>query len=121
MAIKNLNRVIPIMLDGAVTITADKTWGEDADHTVGLVKLNSSSSNGAELTFKSTDNPAEFSGAMVVVSNIGTGAQDVEIIADPYGDDTGDILNLAAGQSVTVMYHATHGWIWLGSTGETAA
>lgn len=109
------------MLDGAVTITADKTWGEDAAHTVGLVRLNSGTSNAAELTFKSADNPAEFSGAMVVVSNIGAGAQDIEITADPYGDATGDILNLAAGQSVTVMYHATHGWIWLGSTGETAA
>mgnify|MGYP003109223342 CR=1 FL=1 len=54
------------------------------------------------------------SGQAIYVQNSHDSAIDVIITGGPFGDVTGDTASVAAGESVTVLYHETHGFIFLG-------
>jgi len=54
------------------------------------------------------------SGQAVHVQNSHSGQIEVVITGGPFGDTTGDTAELQAGECVTVLYHETHGFIFLG-------
>lgn len=101
--------VFPLILDGSASTEASDTWGEDISK-VGLVKITALHN----VTFDSTNYPADNSGDTVVVYNIGASNANVLITPDPFADLTTDSIACGPGDSVTVMYHHDHGWIAIG-------
>jgi hypothetical protein len=101
--------VFPIVLGETHTTSAATKWGEDTGKQVGVIKIASAH----DVTFDSTNYPGQPGDCVVVVNTTG-GGQTVFITPDPFGDDTMDQTAVAAGETVCVFYHETHGWLWFG-------
>lgn len=59
------------------------------------------------------------SGQAIYVQNSHSGNVDVIITGGPFSDTTGDTAELGAGESITVLYHEDHGFVFLGGIGVT--
>lgn len=109
--------IFPVLLDGEVTITADKTWGKTgAGETgfVGYVILNGTNTNDSDLTFDAGDIPAGLeSGSLIYVINKSAATQKVILTPSPESDVNADNVDLTAGDVVTVMYHHDHKFIFM--------
>jgi hypothetical protein len=120
MAKQNL---FPVLLDGEVTITADKTWGKTGTGetgVVGMVKLNGGSANASDLTFDSDDIPAGLeSGMLIYVINISGYAHQIEITPDPASAAAADTMSIGIGDIITVMYHHDHGFLFFSNVQAT--
>tara|TARA_R100000406_G_scaffold91586_1_gene79574 strand:+ start:335 stop:682 length:348 start_codon:yes stop_codon:yes gene_type:complete len=90
------------------------------DGKAGFIKV----SGAYDITFD-TDNyngdgeVAIESGQSIYVQNSHDSAITVTITGGPFGDTSGDACSLNAGDSVTVMYHETHGFVFLGGVEDT--
>lgn len=103
--------IFPFFGEDLQTTDADATW----DGKAGFVKI----AGDHDVTFNTANyngdgEVAIESGQAIYVQNSHSAANDVIITGGPFGDTDGDIAELAAGESVTVLYHETHGFIFMG-------
>jgi len=86
------------------------------DGKAGFIKVDGGAYNVTFNTanYNGTGEPVIESGQAIHVQNSHDSAIDVIITGGPFGDTTGDTASLAAGESVTVLYHETHGFMFLG-------
>ena len=64
--------------------------------------------------YNGSGEPAIESGAAVFVQNSHSANATVVITGGQLGDSTGTTATLGPGESVTILYHETHGFVFLG-------
>ena len=103
--------IFPYFADGLQETSVAADW----DGVSGFVKI-----TGAVAVTFDTDNyngagePVIESGAAVFVQNSHTADATVVITGGQFADASGTTATLQAGESVTVLYHETHGFVFLG-------
>lgn len=103
--------IFPYFAEGLQTVSENTTW----DGVSGFVKV----TGAVAVTFNTANyngpgEPVIESGAAVFVQNSHTANATVVITGGQFGDESGDTATIQPGESVTVLYHETHGFLFLG-------
>ena len=107
--------IFPVLLGETFTTSGATTWGNTTSKQVGVIRIDSAHT----VTFDSTNYPGEPGDAVLCV-NTSEGNRTVEITPSPFSDDGNDDITLGDGDTCVMVYHGTHGWLQLASTGNVA-
>lgn len=110
--------IFPHFAEGLQTTSGSENW----DGVSGFVKI----SGDHNVTFNTAnyngpDEPVIESGAAVFVQNSDTGNNNVIITGGQFSDADATTVTLKGGESVTVLYHETHGFMFMGAIEATVS
>ena len=105
--------IFPYFAEGLQETSTNKNW----DGVSGFVKITGTGT--VAITFDTANyngagEPVIESGAAVFVQNSGTQNNTAVITGGQLGDASATTATLAAGESVTILYHEDHGFVFLG-------
>lgn len=100
--------IFPLILGETHTTTGATTWGDDTTDQTGVIKI----AGAHAVDFNGANFPGK-PGDCVLIANTHSAAVNVSIDPDPFGDASMDVLSLAPGDTATVLYHPSNGWVFL--------